>query len=308
MWKSTRQKDIVVLGVDIGGTEIKFGVISGREIIAKKQIDTLYKDDTEKLVDYIAKECQNLIDEYGVKAVGVGVPGNVVENKVTSSNLPFRNTPLSKMLSEKLKMEVFVENDANCAGYGELVWCNEEKYKNIVMITIGTGIGGSIIIDNKIYRGMESAGEIGHMIIERDGRPCNCGLNGCFEQYASITALIRDAVEAAKNNPESFIFKVYEENENKLDGKLFFKALQNNCEVAKKVFDKYTDYLSMGLVSLVNIFSPEAIIVAGGITKEGDAFLNPIREKIKRDIPIKISKLQNDAGIVGAAMLGIYKA
>ncbi len=291
------------LGIDIGGTDIKFGVIKDEEIIAKRQIPTISCSSADELVDYIANAAEKLIDEYAITKVGVGVPGLIRHKKVTSVNLPFDSTPLGELLSKKLNMAVKMENDANCAALGEALIGEGKDFRNQIMITIGTGLGGGIIIKNKIYHGKGDAGEIGHIIVEKDGIPCSCGQNGCIEKYASASALCANAKKAALENTSSILYNEYTENNSVMNGKVVFKAIAANCPVAKAVFDEFTSYLAMGITSLIRIFSPDLIVLSGGITAEGNALLNPLAEKIKLNVPIKISSLQSDAGIVGAALL-----
>ena len=293
-----------ILGVDIGGTDIKFGVVEDGNIIKKYKVPTLHKDNSEQLVNYIASECRKIIDEYGVLRVGIGVPGDVKDNIVIKSgNLPFENIPLAKMLSERLGICVNIENDAKCAALGEVTFGEGKSFKNLIMLTIGTGIGGCIIANGEIYRGRGYAGELGHMIIEKDGKECPCGHRGCLEQYASATALVAEAEKAALSNKDSVLYKSYEENNDVMDGKVFFEALSAKCDIAKKVFDSYTDYLAEGLKSIIKVFDPEIVVLSGGITREGDAFLLPIAEKTKKDVPVKVSSLQGDAGILGASLV-----
>lgn len=291
------------LGIDVGGTDIKLGVIKDGEIIAKSKIPTLFKDNTDKLIDYIVDESKKLIDEYVITKVGVGVPGNILNKKVTASNLPFNNTPLAEILTKKLGIKVRVENDANCAALGEATLGEGENVKNEIMITIGTGVGGGIIIKNKIYHGRGDAGEIGHMIVDISEKQCPCGQRGCLEQYASAAALAEEAKTAAETNKTSVLYKLYSDNDSKMDGEIFFTALKSGCKTAESVFEKYTDYLAAGIKSLINIFSPDIVVLSGGITLQGDVILKPIAEKVNSSVPIKISALQSDAGIVGAAML-----
>ena len=294
----------ISLGVDIGGTDIKFGIIENGKVLAKYKIPTLHKEDTGAFVKYVADECKKLIEEYGVAKVGVGVPGCVLNGVVVEAgNLNFKNVPLARMLSEELNMKVKIQNDANCAALGEAVYGEGEKFKNEIMITIGTGIGGGIIINNKIYNGRGDAGEIGHMIIEKDGRECPCGQKGCFEQYASATALSKDAENAALSDKDSVLYKMYEENDCKMNGKLFFEALKKGCKTAEAVFENYTDYFADGIKSVIMIFSPDVIVLSGGITREGNLLLDPIVKKVGMDVPVKISSLQSDAGIMGAALV-----
>jgi len=291
------------LGVDIGGTDIKFGVIKDEEIIFKTQIPTLHKDDINSFIDYVTSECKKIADEHMVTKIGFGVPGSIRNKRVTASNLPFDNTPLAEIFSERLGIKVKVENDANCAALGEAFLGEAKTYKNELMVTIGTGIGGGIIIKNKVYHGRGDAGEIGHFVLVKDGRECGCGLKGCFEQYASATALVKEAEKAADSDKSSLLGKLYEKNGYKMDGEVFFEAVTSGCDTAKRVFDEYLDYLATGLIGLINIFSPDVLVLSGGITKAGDVLLKPLKEKLNTDVPIRISTLQSDAGIVGAALV-----
>ncbi len=291
------------LGIDIGGIYIKFGVLKDDEIIAKKQIPTPACNTAEELVDYIAEAASKLVDEYAVTKVGVGVPGCIRYKKVTSVNLPFNETPLAELLSRKLNVAVKLENDANCAALGESILGAGKDFRNQIMVTVGTGIGGGIIIKNKIYHGKGDAGEIGHIIVQKDGIPCNCGQKGCLEKYASTGALCGSAEKAALENTESILYSLYKENNSVMNGKVVFGAIHQGCPVAKSVFDEFTAYLAIGITSLIRVFSPDLIVLSGGITAEGDELLKPLTEKINLNVPIRISALQSDAGIVGAALL-----
>ncbi len=291
------------LGIDIGGIDIKFGVLKDEKIIAKKQIPTPECSSAEELVDYIANTASRLVEEYAVTKVGVGVPGCIRHKKVTAVNLPFDRTPLAELLSKKLDVAVKMENDANCAALGESILGAGKDFRNQIMITIGTGIGGGIIIKNKIYHGKGDAGEIGHIIVQKDGIPCNCGQNGCIEKYASASALCQNAEKAALENKTSVLYNLYKENNCEMNGKIVFGAIHKDCPIAKAVLDEFISYLAVGITSLIRIFSPDLIVISGGITAEGETLLTPLAEKIKLNVPIKISSLQSDAGIVGAALL-----
>lgn len=173
-----------------------------------------------------------------------------------------------------------------------------------MLVTLGTGIGGGIIMDGQICRSNNNMGEIGHMIIQADnGKECPCGQSGCWERYCSMTALMESAEEYALANQDSILYNMYAENGNKLGGKLIFDALEKNCPVANEVFDKFLNYLVCGINSLYNIFGPDAIVLAGGVTVQGEKLLDPLKKKLKKDIRIEISVLQGDAGCLGAAML-----
>ena len=174
----------------------------------------------------------------------------------------------------------------------------------MVIVTIGTGIGGCIVIDGKIYSGNGCAGEIGHMIVQSEnGKKCSCGMEGCFERYASASALSELALEYAADDSDDILGKLYEENNFEMSGKIIFEALKNGSSLAKKVIGKYTDYLAKGLDGIISIFDPDAVVLAGGITESGDLFIDELRKKISFNTPIVISKQKSDAGILGAICL-----
>ncbi len=291
------------LGVDIGGTEIKFGVVdSSHKLVHRESIQTNCTNE-KKLIGDIADKCREIMEKYPIAHIGVGTPGIIHDNKVAAVNLPFNNTELEKKLSSYLDMPVKVSNDANCAALGEAVCGAGKSAKNIIMITIGTGIGGGIIIGGKIYQGRGNAGEIGHMCIQIGGKECSCGLRGCWERYASVSALVENAEKAAKDNVDSVLHSIYNKN-GELNGKLIFEALEKKCPAAQAVFSEYLHYLAAGIDSLILIFDPDMIVLSGGITGAGDKLINPLLKYVKSDIPIKISSLKSDAGIYGAALMG----
>ena len=218
-------------------------------------------------------------------------------------NLPFNKIPIAKEMERRLGLSVAVDNDANCAALGEAICAKGKNYSNVILVTLGTGVGGGVVIDGKILRGSGGAGELGHMIIQSEnGLPCNCGKFGCWEQYASVSALIRQGKAAAEENPDSVLGKILKK-EGTLNGVQFFNALEKRCPVAEQVFDTYLNWLSIGLKSLKEIFDPEVILLAGGITRQGDALLKSLMKKLDGCVCVEIAKLQNDSGIFGAANL-----
>ncbi len=290
------------IGIDLGGTEIKFGVMDDKnELVYKDSIKTDCSNN-DALITSIVEKCNEIKKKFRITGAGVGTPGIIRDNMVTAVNLPFKNINLEKRLSNELNLPVNVCNDANCAALGEALCGSGKEVKNLVMVTLGTGIGGGIISDSKIYQGKGSAGEIGHICIETGGRECSCGHRGCWEQYASVSALVKSAMNACKDNPNSLLAKKYAEN-GKMNGKIFFDALNGGCAAANKVFNSYLDFLAAGINSLIYIFDPDMIVLSGGITNAGNALLKPLCKRVGTDIPIKISSLKSDAGIVGAAML-----
>ncbi len=294
------------IGFDIGGTDIKYGVIDSKcNIIEKGKIPTR-TDDAYHIVDDLAKITEELSKKYTISTVGVGTAGRIDSETETivADNLPFKNFPFKKALEEKIGLPLFLGNDANCAALGEAYAGVASRCDNIVMVTLGTGVGGGIITNKKIYSGASGdAGEIGHMSINSEGIPCPCGNIGCWERYASVTALIEQTKAAAKKNPDSILAKNIAKENGVVNGKTVFDAMDAGCEVAKEVFDKYVHYLVIGIKGILFIFNPEAVVLSGGITAQGDRLLKPVVEQLNTQTPIMISKLQNDAGIMGAAML-----
>lgn len=290
------------LGIDVGGTDVKFAVIDNGEIVCRSKIPS-NRESVEKILQEICDECRKIAEVYPYKSVGAGFPGVIYDGLLNTDNLPFKETPIIEEMENRLGVPVAADNDANCAALGEVLYGSGKAYHNAVVLTLGTGIGGGIIIDNEIFRGRGGAGELGHMVIQSEnGLPCACGRTGCFEQYASTRALVRQATEAAKENPDSILGVIYQENED-MNGKLFFEAIHKNCPVAEAVFDHYLDWLSIGIKNLQMIFDPEVFLLAGGVTKEGDNFLKPLMAKLDGKINVKIAELQSDAGVFGAASL-----
>ena len=210
-------------------------------------------------------------------------------------------------------MPVKITNDANAAALGEKVFGAGKKYQNVVMITLGTGVGSGIIIDGKIYEGLNGKGaEIGHSTLYVDGLPCTCGRNGCFEMYASASALIRQTKEAMEKDKKSLLWAEAKENNGKVSGRTAFYAAQKGDETANKVVDNYVKYLSEGLLNVCNIFRPECIVLSGGIANQGDYLLRKVKtycEKYDYGYPnspvtqIEIAEIGYNSGIIGAACL-----
>lgn len=291
------------LGVDIGGTDIKFGVLDyNSRLVHTSKIHTPQCTDDRTIMSVIAEKCKAIAENYPVSGIGIGTPGfiNKKAGTVTAANLPFDKSPIADYLKEELALPVYLENDACCAAIGEAYL--GVKAKNMLMITLGTGIGGGIVIDKKIYSGKGSAGEIGHICINPKGVKCACGATGCWEAYASVTALIKRIKEASTANPDSILRKIITED-GYVDGKTLFKALDKHCPIAEEIFEEYTDYLAVGIRSIIMTFDPDTIVIGGAISKEGNLLLEPVRKKVNLETPIKISVLQGDAGAIGAALL-----
>ena len=244
--------------------------------------------------------------------MGIGCPGTVDSKTGTvlfSNNIRMEKTPLAEEFRQYFDVNVKILNDADAAAYGEYA-INGGGVDSFIFITLGTGVGGGIILNKKVYNGFNSAGgELGHITLVHDGVPCNCGNVGCWEAYASVTALIRQTKEAMEKNPESLMHK-YAKKEGKVSGRTAFDAAKAGDETALKVVKQYREYVASGLVSIMNIFQPEKLVIGGGISKEGDYLLKPIVEycyereynKYGQKSQISVAALFNDAGIIGAAL------
>ena len=297
----------MILGIDIGGTNIKFGVIDyNYNIVAQTKIPTNKDNGAEAMIDDIIAVIQKFRKTYSIEKIGIGTPGTVDYNNgicIRCSSLPYKNTPLVAIIKDATKLPVYLANDATCAVYGERYAGNGQNYSELIMFTLGTGVGGGIITNHKPYGGSRGgAGEFGHIIIEKDGRHCNCGQDGCLEKYASITALIEQTKAAAEKHPDSMLAKMSCDG---ISGQTAFEAKKAGCPIAEQVLDKYFEYVATGITSLVRVFQPEAVVLGGAITNEGDGLLLPIKEKVKLPVELLISPLKNDAGIIGAAAMAI---
>ena len=306
------------LGIDLGGTNIAAGIVSeDGEIINKLSTPTLPQRSFEEIIKDMAFLCNKLLSESGndiseIQAIGIGTPG-AVDNKngvvLNAGNLGWHNAEIKNEMSKYFSVPINVENDANAAAYGEYAVCGIDA-DDFIFITLGTGVGGGIIINKKIYRGFNGAGaELGHCTLVHDGIKCSCGKAGCWEAYASVSALINQTREAIERNPNSFMTKLYKER-GEVNGRTAFDAAKAGDVAAQNVVEKYLEYVADGICSMINIFEPEVLLIGGGISKEGDYLLNPIVDyceknwfcKNIRQTKIGIAALGNDAGIVGAAL------
>ena len=310
------------IGIDLGGTNIVAGVVNDEhEIISRAKCKTNLPRPAAEILQDMAAMARQAVAEAGltmedIQYVGVGCPGTcngetgVVEY---ANNLRFENVALRDDLSKLTGRPVYIENDANAAALGEAVAGAAKGAQSCVCITLGTGVGGGIIINGKIYGGFNFAGaELGHTVIMVDGEPCTCGRNGCWEAYASATALIRQTRAAMEAHQDSAMWKIAGSLEN-VNGRTAFDAMRAGDAAGKAVVDQYIHYISCGLINIINIFQPEVLCIGGGICKEGDTLLLPLQEQIRHERYSKFSSHQtrlciatlgNDAGIIGAAFLG----
>ena len=311
------------VGIDLGGTKIAAGLVNDEGIIIyKESIATGRERSQNDILKDIALLAKRIIENSGVnlkeiKSIGVGSPG-IPNSKegilVYTNNLNFRNAPIRTTVQSFIDLPIYLDNDANCAALAEGTVGAARDAEYSITITLGTGVGGGIIINRKIYSGFNFAGaELGHMCIVVDGEYCTCGRNGCWEAYASATALTRQTRDAAKSNPSSLINDIISDDFEKIDAKTAFDAARMGDNIAEKVVNNYLKYLAEGIVNIVNIFQPEVIVVGGGVSKEGENLLKPLRELVikssytKDYVPqtrIVEARMGNDAGIIGAAMLG----
>ena len=299
----------MILGIDIGGTNIKFGVVTDDyTLVTTRSIPTQSQRPVDAIITDIITTATTLVQQYDVTLVGVGTPGDIDSSAgvcTRAGNLPYKNTPLGPIISEALNMPVAIANDATAALYGELYAGAGKAYQNIIMLTLGTGVGGGIAINGQPYLGTKGyGGELGHMVIKYDGLPCPCGLTGCYEQYASVTALMRQTREAMKEHPDSLLASMGK-NVTALD---LFNARAQGCPVAAAVIDQYAQYIAIGLNSLENIFQPDAFIFGGAISNQEDNLLDPIRKHLDKPAILTTSALKNDAGIIGAAVIAVKLA
>lgn len=312
------------IGVDLGGTNIAAGVLDENlNIIKKGSVPTGNTRDYSEIVKDMAGLVESLIKETGltykeVDGIGIGSPGTCDrENGVLlyTNNIKFNEAPLRAELQKYIPLPVYLENDANCAALGESLAGAARDVPDSITITLGTGIGGGIILNNKIYTGFNGmAGEIGHILLQHKGEKCTCGRDGCWEAYASATALIRQTRQAALKYPDSAIHALTGGDLSKIDAKTAFDAMRQGDEAGTMVVDMYIHYLAEGISDLVNIFQPSLIVIGGGISKEGETILAPLRKIVSKSTyygegniahtQIVRAKLGNDAGIVGAAMIG----
>ena len=311
---------MVSIGIDIGGTGIQIGVVSEEgKIIAKGGITTNHADGYAKQIQDMAACALETLEKSGytldqVKHVGVGVPGLADRDGVVifCTNLGWHDVPFRTEFQKYIDKPVYIDNDATVAGLAESAAGVSAGTSSSIFLTLGTGVGGAIILDGKVWRGHHGvASEIGHQILVVDGELCSCGNRGCLERYCSATAIIRMAREMVKDHPESAVMTKCGGNPEKINAKIVFDAAKEGDAVGGEVFRKYVKYLGQAIANIVNFMDPEVIVLGGGVSKAGDFLLNALHEEIHKytlykTLPfgeVKIATLGADAGIIGAAML-----
>lgn len=310
------------IGIDLGGTNIVVGLVEQDfRIVDKCSVKTQVPRSVESMTADMAQMARTLLERnrllwQDVASVGVGVPGTAnPENghMEDANNLGFDDVPFLPLLAKKIPVPVHFGNDANVAAWGEYLTGGYQE-DSFVMVTVGTGIGGGIILGGSLWPGINgAAAEFGHMTIDHDGVPCNCGRRGCFEAMASANALITQAREQMRKHPESLLWSLCGGNAAKVEAKTVFDGAAAGDETARELLDVYITYLAEGITNIINVFQPAVLCVGGGVSRAGEVLLRPLREEVarrvysrnsKRNTRIELAKLDNDAGILGAALLG----
>ena len=310
------------MGIDLGGTNIKAGVVDDAfRIIGRAKAKTGIPRPAEEVMDAMAECAKAAATDAGVpweqiRQVGIGVPGTANEETGVveyANNLLFENVPMREYLQKRLHKEIDITNDANAAALGEVLAGAARGASNAVAVTLGTGVGGGIIIDGRLFTGFHYGGaELGHMGIVLGGRKCTCGRRGCLEAYASATGLIRSTKEAMEAFPDSLMWELARENGGNVSGRTAFLAAGRGDAAAQAVVNDYIQHLGYGLASIINILAPEILVIGGGVSNEGENLLRPLVECVRPQLYIRtpekqtrivLATLGNDAGLIGAAFL-----
>ena len=311
------------IGVDLGGTNIAVGVIDDNyEIIARAGTKTNIPRPAEEIFADIVKCSKEAVAKAGIEisevsSIGIGTPGSCDKKNgviLYANNLYFDNVPAVELINKELPgIPVYIENDANCAALGEALAGSGKGKKSFIAVTLGTGVGSGIVLDGQVLTGCNDAGgELGHMTIKFDGEPCNCGRVGCWERYASATALVNQTKAAMLAHKDSVMWQLTSGDVENAGGRTAFDAMRIGDKWGTEVVNNYIRYIAVGTTNIVNIFQPEMICFGGGICNEGETLLAPIREHVARERYSKKQEVQteicratlgNDAGIIGAACL-----
>lgn len=307
------------IGIDLGGTNMAAGIVDEAYAVpCRKSVKTRKNGTPEEIADDMAALVHDLCNEFGadegnIETVGIGIPGSVSRDGIVedANNIGFYYVPFEQMMRDRLQLSVQTVNDARAAAMGEYLAGAGRGSRTFQMLTIGTGIGGAFIADGTVIAGCNgAAGEIGHMVIEQGGRPCSCGRRGCFEVYASASALKERMMRIVPEWKESLLFRLCEGQKERLSGKLLFAALKEQDALAEELFGEYIEYLAEGAANLINILQPDMLCIGGGMSEQGEALLAPLRAAVAKKIYSRHSKVQtelraaelgNAAGIIGAA-------
>ena len=311
------------IGIDLGGTNIAAGLVDENyKIVRKASVETKAKREADEIVKDMAALCQKLCDDEGIKVtdienVGIATPGTADrDNGIVNyaNNLPFLYYPIADKLKEFFPVNnVTIANDADAAAYGEVVAGAGKGVKDFIMITLGTGVGGGMVIDGKLYSGSTFAGgELGHMVIVHDGVQCSYGRKGCWEAYSSATAIIRMTKEKMQECKDSAMWEYADGKLENVNGRTAFDCMRKGDAAAKEVVDTYISYLATGTANILNIFQPSVMAFGGGIANEKDNLIKPLDALVRKEVycrkeedrtQLRSAVLGNDAGIIGAAAL-----
>lgn len=306
------------IGIDLGGTNIKAGIVDDdNKLLATASRPTKSERPWTEIVADMAETVKEAAEKAGIcvddcRSVGIGNPG-VIDSEngviVYSNNLAWENVPLTESFKKYIDLPVHVSNDANCAAMGEVVAGAAKGSSNVILLTLGTGVGGGIILDGKVFEGGIGGAELGHATLIAGGKLCTCGRRGCIESYCSATGLIDAANSALEKNPDS-LMGVMKEKEGAMNGKIPFDAAQAGDQTAQAVVGQYIEWLGEAVTNYVNIFRPEVVLLSGGVCAQGENLTRPLNEYIRKyafggeqtvKTVVKIAQLGNDAGIIGAA-------
>ena len=310
------------IGVDLGGTNIAVGLVDLeiKSILKKHSIRTNAPRPCEEISRDIINVCKKVCRDANVNMsdifwIGVATPGIVKGDTVVSAvNLGWKNAPLVKCISETAGIAAYIANDANAAAFAEAVWGSGMGKKSLIAFTLGTGVGGGIVLDGKIWEGTNGfAAELGHLVISPNGETCGCGKRGCLEAYSSATALVRETKRKMAKHADSLMWQVVSGDANRVNGKTAFAAMEMGDGYAAEVVDEFIDNLALGVSNVINIFQPDVVCIGGGISREGDTLLLPLRERVLKNTfgtessrtELVTATFKNDAGIIGAALLGL---
>ena len=312
------------LGVDLGGTSIKLGIVSEKGKILKKiSVESKSAEGPDSVVDQIKKGIDEILSKSKKKltGIGIGAPGVVTVKKGTVENPPnfpgWEKVNLGKLIEKEFHKKVYVENDANAAAIGELIFGAGKKYDSFIMVTLGTGVGGGIIIDREIYRGeFGAAGEIGHVTIDHEGPQCNCGSKGCIEAFIGNRYLVSRIKDELSDHPESKIWELIDDDLKQLTPKTIDIASEAGDPYAQSIVKQMGYYLGCALASVSNLLDISTFIIGGGVSGFGKPLFDSIKETassrvltpLRERIEVHPAKLKNDAGIKGASALVFYKS
>jgi glucokinase len=314
------------IGVDLGGTNTVAAVVDeNHQICAKAKCKTKLGHSAEQIIEDICHVIQQAVEEgpcsmNQIRWIGIGTPG--VANSETgqvdfAGSLLFHHVSLGREIENKFHLPTWICNDAKAAALGEWSYGLYKDCHLFALVTLGTGIGCGIIWDQMLYSGRNfAAGELGHMVVEANGVPCNCGRKGCFEQYASVTGLVRITKEYMQKAPDSFLWTLCEGDLKNVSGRTAFLGKKAGDSAACAVVEEYTSWLALGLTNLINLLQPDVICLGGGISNEGETLLVPVRQKIAEQeysknclhrTKVIQASLKNDAGLIGAALFPMFE-